>query len=267
MDSDQRHTVLDLLVNDYRKDKNARKDLDYDLVTYIKYEYATRADETKKLLELDQVQRILLRFDITMGRSLDIGCATGRYPFWLASRGFKATGYDISEEAINICQKRSVNSPLSTQPMFKLKDITRSEVPSDYFTLVTSMMGTFNHIEPNDRLKFLTRAYQALAQGGLIILSTWNPTCPYPGFLNFYVREEREKIIKCALLPEELLSLLKTVGLINIHVEHFCFLPDICYDAWSPEITEEQIIDVDKKLSLTLHNRNSQMYVIFGQKL
>lgn len=266
MDENQQANPIESLLDAYSIARLERKALTYNLVTYIKYEYATRADETKKLLELDLVRKLLSRFPIMGGHSLDIGCATGRYPLWLASQGFNATGYDISEEAIDICRKRSANSPFASQLAFELKDITKSEVPRNYFTLVTSMMGTFNHIEPNDHLNFITRAYQALAQRGLIILSSWNPTCPYPGFLNFYVREEREKIIRHALSPEELISLLKETGLINVNIEYFCFLPDICYDAWSQEITEEQIIDIDKKLSSALHNRNSQMYLVFGQK-
>ena len=57
--------------------------LNYGMIKYIKYEYANPADQIKKILEKNKVEKILLNRDLPAdGKpiSLDIGCATCRYP-------------------------------------------------------------------------------------------------------------------------------------------------------------------------------------------
>lgn len=237
------------------------KSLDYGIINYIKYEYPNRADHAKKILEKDIVESYLrensLPFD---GKpiSLDIGCATCRYPIWLSENGFFAVGYDIDDDAIRICQMRSEGNK---NVKIEKKNILDHEPEHGRYSLITCMMGTFNHIPIADQGRFCRWIFDSLRAGGVFIFSSWNKECPYTSYLHFYNREEREYIQKNTRTPSNTESILRDTGFIISQSEPIAFFPDECYEAWLGELTEPQVIEKDQGFRNILSGTNSQMYV------
>jgi len=88
-----------------------RDTIEYDYIDYVDYDHASGADKVKKILEFETARSCVKEWQIQHGDTLDIGCATGRYPLWFAQQGFNATGYDISPDAIRFCQERAADKP------------------------------------------------------------------------------------------------------------------------------------------------------------
>jgi len=237
--------------------------LDYSLIDYIKYEYPTRADSIKKLLEVHKVEEIINKIKLENEDekiSLDIGCATCRYPLLFAEKGFKAVGYDINDNAVAISQLRAKNNP---KILIKKNNILEIPPEVNNYDIITCMMGTFDHIK--DQLSFLTWIFRSLKQKGTLLISFWNPQCPYTNYLNFYTRYERELIQKKSCNSVMNKCLLEKTGFVVYQLDYFCYLPDSCYEAWI-DLNDKDLIEIDLSLSKKLDNSNSQMYMIAATK-
>jgi 2-polyprenyl-3-methyl-5-hydroxy-6-metoxy-1,4-benzoquinol methylase len=237
------------------------KSLDYGVINYIKYEYPNRADHAKKILEKNIVESYLRENNLPSdGKpiSLDIGCATCRYPIWLSENGFFAVGYDIDDDAIKICQMRSEGNK---NVRIEKKNILDHEPEHGRYSLITCMMGTFNHIPIAEQGKFCRWIFDSLRAGGVFIFSSWNRECPYTSHLHFYNREEREYIQKNTRTPSNTESMLRDAGFIISQSVPIAFFPDECYEAWLGEISENQVIETDQNFRNILNGTNSQMYV------
>ena len=248
------------------KKKGMGKALDYGVINYIKYEYPNRSDHAKKILEKNIVEGYLLNSHLPSdGKpvSLDIGCATCRYPLWLSENGFHAVGYDINDDAIRICQMRAEGN---NAVHIEKKNILDHEPEYDRFSLITCMMGTFNHIPMSDQGRFVRWIYDSLKTNGVFIFSSWNRECPYTTHLHFYNREEREYIQRNTRTPDSIETLLKDSGFIVEKSVPISFLPDECYEAWLGEIEEADVINMDQHFLDLLNGTNSQMYVFCGVK-
>lgn len=240
--------------------------LDYGVVNYIKYEYPNRSDHAKKILEKNVVEGYLLNAHMPSdGKpvSLDIGCATCRYPLWLSANGFYAVGYDIDDAAIRICEMRSEGND---NVHIENKNILDHEPEYERFSLITCMMGTFNHIPMADQGHFIRWIYDSLKSNGVFIFSSWNKKCPYTTHLHFYNREEREYIQQNTKTSSSIETLLKDNGFIIEKSVPIGFLPDECYEAWLGEIEESDVINIDQHLLDLLNGTNSQMYVFCAVK-
>lgn len=237
--------------------------LKYSLIDYLKYEYPNRADSAKKLLELNQVKNIVNKLNLkdkSYKKSLDIGCATCRYPLLFADLGFCATGYDINSTAIAISQLRAKDNPNIN---IKQKNILTSKPEENTYNIITCMMGTVDHI--TDQLDFISWIFKSLKPNGTLIISFWNPKCTYTNYLNFYTRDERELIKNNNRDSSINKCLLEKSGFLVYQLSYFCFLPDACFEAWI-DLNEADIIEIDSCLSKKLNNSNSQMYLIAATK-
>jgi SAM-dependent methyltransferase len=239
----------------------------YDYARYQRYESAQGADQAKKTLELMSAKRTIDQWNIRGGMSLDVGCATGRYPIWLASLGFRAVGYDKSEEAIRICNDRARNNVFRSRLTFSTQDIVTCELPAEHFVLITSMMGTFNHLGVSCHHDILTKYYNSLAQGGGLILSCWNPLCMYLDFLSLYGASERQFLLNNSIACATLVDLVKDIGYKTVDWEYYSALPDVCYDSWNTHITDGELSEIDSYL-ITRNGLGqfSQMYLLVARK-
>jgi 2-polyprenyl-3-methyl-5-hydroxy-6-metoxy-1,4-benzoquinol methylase len=257
------------LLNQYALEKEQKKNnlFRYKISSYIKYEFGCFADEVKKALEKSLVYSYIKQWDRFSSSdkllSLDIGCATGRYPSWLASLGFFAYGYDIEDAAIKICRERT--SSLANV-RFEKRNILIDEVEREKFDLVTCMMGTFNHIPLDKRQMFLKKIYDTLTPRGLLLFSSWNPECPYLDYLQFYSRKEREHLNQNLTRSDEIAALLEVCNLRLGAIEHFCFLPNECYHSWEGELNMENFMEIDRDLKGKLSSTSSQMYLVLAKK-
>ncbi|GGE63709.1 class I SAM-dependent methyltransferase [Priestia taiwanensis] len=240
--------------------------LGYKLINYLKYEYGSFSDERKKLLEISLVREIVnntIRNDGQQLTSLDIGCATGRYPLWLSSLGFQSYGYDIEDAALDICREQSKNV---ANVYFEKRNIITDEVDAEKFNLVTCMMGTFNHIVDEKRILFLEQIKKTLVQDGLFLFSSWNPECLHTNFLQFYTRSEKEFLMNNSISADKMVTLLESLEFEVVSTTHFGFLTDECYNNWGNNISEESMIYLDNELRGLLTNNNAQMYFVAVRK-
>lgn len=261
-----RQQLFSAVVTDEQKLQDIQS-IDYGMINYIKYEYPNRADQIKKILEKSAVEQLLSTIDTPRAEkpfSLDIGCATCRYPLWLSSKGFYAVGYDIDDEAIKICKMRAEGHD---DIHIEKKNILEHQPEKERYSLITCMMGTFNHIEVAEQVPFIRWIYESLRAGGAFIFSSWNKECPYTTHLHFYNREEREFIENNSLVLSEIEKKLIDVGFIVEKSLPISFLPDECYEAWFNDISEEQLVNLDHDFSNILTGRNAQLYVVCAVKV
>lgn len=83
----------------------------------IAKEYADEIENYAPLKELTAFASLVPKG----GRVLDVGCAAGRDSFYLASKGLKVIGIDLSEKLLKIARLRGSHVDFQKQDMRKLK--------------------------------------------------------------------------------------------------------------------------------------------------
>jgi len=243
-----------------------RDTIEYDYVDYVDYDHACGADKVKKILEFEMVRSRVNVWQIQHGDTLDIGCATGRYPLWFAQQGFNATGYDRSPDAIRFCRERSADKPYRSRLLFETRDIVAADVPTESFIVITSMMGTVNHLDPRQRAPFLAKCTRGLQSNGHVMLSCWNPQSPHQGLLSLYDRDEKALLLHRLLPADKMASLVLAAGLIDVTIHYFCLLPDDSYDSWPPDLSDEEVAALEATHAELTPSQSGQMYLITGRK-
>jgi 2-polyprenyl-3-methyl-5-hydroxy-6-metoxy-1,4-benzoquinol methylase len=258
MDMEYMHKFFELFNSPHDNQENQ---LPYGMVKYAQYESAGFSSQVKKHLELLNFTNELKKYQFDDKIALDIGCATCRYPLYLSELGFKCTGYDIDSDAIEICKGKISQSNHSVN--VQRKNIVNSSAELNKYSLITCMMGTFNHIQGHEKNKFFQWVTESLTEHGLLVLSIWNKDCDYNGFLNFYSKKEIKHLRENLLSVSEIKELTQENHLKIDHLVPFCHLPDDCYDYW--DFNLEAFSDIEQNLKDVAKNQN-QMYLIFIKK-
>jgi len=236
--------------------------INYDSRKLLQYEWSDRADHAKKILEKHCID-VLVREFVPRGepeplRSLDIGSATGRYPLWFNQNGFHAVGYDISPEAVAMSR---LTARGRTNIEFHVRNVLEIEPEPERFAVVTCMMGTLNHIAPDQQGRLFSWVRASLRPGGVFLFSSWNRECPYTSYLRFYTREDQEFIARNTLTADQIVQLAVQSGFEPVGVSPLCFLTDECYDAWMGKLSESDVYALDGYLSRLLQPSDAQMFV------
>lgn len=102
--------------------------------------------------------------------SLDIGCGTGHLTRELWHRGFRPTGIDISERAIELARSYTVldDNEISYK-IFNLETQTAANLTFKTFLLITCKL-VYAFI--NDKVAFLDNVSQLLAKDGVFVILT-----------------------------------------------------------------------------------------------
>jgi SAM-dependent methyltransferase/WD40 repeat protein len=231
VDEDERVQFENVLRKFYRDGDGIREatrsELGYDIRSYIKYDYLLPEDEIKK--ELERLNTLaLLDGPVGIKRSLDIGTATGRWARTFASRGVEAYGVDVEEDAIAFAeQKLSADERERGFPKLKVANALELPFCSEWFCLVTCMMGTFAHIARADHGKYFREAHRVLRQGGRLLISTWDVECRHQTYLSMYSFTEKRMIESNSLTRKQLADVAAAEA---FHVEKqvpFCLIPDV----------------------------------------
>lgn len=257
---------VSMFLEDPVQGKSTRQDVDYGLINYIKYEHPSRCDHAKKILEMSVVDELMEahhELKSQPANSLDIGCATGRWPKYFANLGFRATGYDVDGVAVGICAKIAEENE---RIEIELKNILASAPEPDQYSVITSMMGTFNHIPRSDQLAFIAWMHDSLRPQGMVFFSSWNPDCSFTSYLQFYKEEQRRNMKMNTRSHSSLIELLKDAGFIEPMVIPFAHHPDSCYELWMESSSDESIIAIDAACRDVLNNAQSQMMLCVGRK-
>ena len=97
----------------------------------------------------------LLKPHIPGMKVLDVGCASGRFPFQLLEAGAaKVYGVDISSEAIQIADTHRTQAGLEEQLDFSVADVVHPDSPLPKSDLVTAL-GVIEYFDPETMSAFL----------------------------------------------------------------------------------------------------------------
>jgi SAM-dependent methyltransferase len=99
--------------------------------------------------------------DLAPGRALDLGCGAGRASIWLAGRGWRVTGVDFSEAALELA--RASGADVDWVPA-DLNDYEPEPAASDLVLVL------YVHLPAAERQALLARATDALAPGGTLVV-------------------------------------------------------------------------------------------------
>lgn len=206
---------------------------------------------------------------VDVQKTLDVGCATGRYPLLLGRLGLDATGIDKNPESIMICEQRRENL---SNVRFELMDATNMSFESESYDLVTCMMGTLSHASESERMEILKEMWRVLKQKGHVIISTWDPECTHTKYLQIYRREDILQIRRNSINKEQMRELLSKVGFKVSEILPFCYLPDdFLYEldlrpGFIPQEVVRSVLLLDQDISRLFPDLPSQMYLVHGEK-
>lgn len=104
---------------------------------------------------------------LTPGTALDLGCGEGADAVWLARRGWRVTGVDISGVAVQRAAAHAEEAGVADRADFQRRDLGES-FPDGTYDLVSAQ---FLHSQgPLPRMRVLARAAAAVAPGGILLV-------------------------------------------------------------------------------------------------
>jgi SAM-dependent methyltransferase len=112
-------------------------------------------------------------------KAIDLGCGTGHYAIYLASRGFEVTGVDISPSAIRIARENAAK-----------QDVRCTFLVADVLGNLGRLHGGFgfaydwellHHIVPADRERYVENVHALLAAGGRYLSVCFSESDPQFG--------------------------------------------------------------------------------------
>lgn len=117
-----------------------------------------------------ELQRVLDEHIIPAGTALEPGCGTGTNCVYLASRGFKPTGIDIAETAIEQARRRAGTAKAPCR--FIVGDIFTLELDAHFDFLLDR--GCYHVVRSIDEVRYVQRLRQWLAPGGWALVLAGN---------------------------------------------------------------------------------------------
>ncbi|MEV7543448.1 class I SAM-dependent methyltransferase [Streptomyces sp. NPDC089915] len=106
--------------------------------------------------------------DLSPGRALDLGCGEGADAVWLAGRGWRVTGTDISPVALERAAGHAAEAGLADRIAFERHDLGES-FPAGEFDLVAACFLHSPGEMPRERI--LRTAAAAVAPGGVLLVA------------------------------------------------------------------------------------------------
>jgi ubiquinone/menaquinone biosynthesis C-methylase UbiE len=102
-------------------------------------------------------------------QALDACCGLGTNALYLADRGFDVTGIDIAENAVEIANRKAVETGKSKEARFKIRNFLEMNFEPDSFDFVLDI-GCFHHVAEEDRVRFIENILIVLRPGGRYLL-------------------------------------------------------------------------------------------------
>lgn len=123
---------------------------------------------------------------ILPGKALDLGCGAGTNSIYLASKGFRVVGIDISKTAVEIAKKRCIDAGRSCKfyvgdvldsELLKHQEKRRSDGGDEKFDFVFDR-GCFHHLTRKDKPKYMRIVHDYLRNGGKFFLQCFSDKNP-----------------------------------------------------------------------------------------
>ncbi|HKI43795.1 MAG TPA: class I SAM-dependent methyltransferase [Balneolales bacterium] len=130
--------------------------------------YAYRDDEeAARLADLLEVELPNARYR----KILDLGCGRGRHSLNMARRGYKVTGFDLSERAIQKARDRAENENLSID--FRIHDMR--EPLDEQFDAILNLFTTFGYFDDDaENVRVLHAMSHMLRPSGRLVIDYMN---------------------------------------------------------------------------------------------
>ena len=130
--------------------------------------YAYRDDEeAARLADLLEVELPKIRYR----KILDLGCGRGRHSLNMARRGYKVTGFDLSERAIQKARDRATNEGLTID--FRIHDMR--EPLDEQFDAILNLFTTFGYFDDDaENIRVLQAMSRMLRPSGRLVIDYLN---------------------------------------------------------------------------------------------
>jgi SAM-dependent methyltransferase len=114
------------------------------------------------------------------GRTLELGCGTGRVLIPTAIAGYEATGLDLSHYMLQQCREKLFRQPEDVQQRIRLIEGNMTDFhTTEQYSLVTIPFRPFQHlITPEEQKACLNCSNHHLITAGLLILDIFHPYPP-----------------------------------------------------------------------------------------
>ena len=109
--------------------------------------------------------------DLPPGTAIDVGCGEGADVAWLASRGWRVTGVEISQVALDRAETHAREAGLADRTTWLHLDATEDPLPGTY-NLVSAH---FVHLRPGMRADLHRKLAAATAPGGPLLVVAHHP--------------------------------------------------------------------------------------------
>lgn len=145
--------------------ENNTLDLPLQYSTLYKYYDILSGNDTSKNRVIEKILR-----KHKVESVLDLTCGTGSQLFWLAKRGFKVTGVDLSPALLNIAKEKAQKEKLDV-PLLE-GDMRTIQVGK--FDAVITIFNAIGHLTKEGFEKALQNIHRNLKNGGLYIFDIFN---------------------------------------------------------------------------------------------
>jgi len=107
-------------------------------------------------------------FEVEGKNFLDLGTGTGRNAFFMAQKGMKGVGIDVSQTAIDIAQKRLLTETYDID--FKVGDMGQKfQYPDNSFDIVVDILSS-NSLDESGREMYVSETKRVLKTGGHMLI-------------------------------------------------------------------------------------------------
>jgi len=150
---------------------------------------------------------------------LDYGCGNGIHSIWLAKRGAKVIGIDLSEDLLEVARRKAKEEKIRDNINFLLMDCENMEFNDNSFDIIFDG-GTFSSLDFKKILPDLARVLNP--KGFLIGIETLghNPLTNLKRKINKITGKRTEWAVSHILRMENLKQAEKYFGKIEIHFFH-----------------------------------------------
>ncbi|MFC4017755.1 FAD-dependent oxidoreductase [Micromonospora sp. GCM10011542] len=110
---------------------------------------------------------------LTPGRALDVGSGEGADAVWLAERGWRVTGVDISSTALARAAEHADTAGVGDRIEWMHVDLRDKPPAEEAYDLVSAQ---FMHLPPTQRRELFARLADAVAPGGTLLIVGHHPS-------------------------------------------------------------------------------------------